>query len=499
MTRRFLLAFIGTALMACPGVYAGEANSDDNADMTEQMKDSMVFLSVTSHSYDQFQPWKRTDISDRFAFGCAVGPYQILTTAWNITDAVHVKARRHGQNEFIPATIRVIDYETNLCLLDLDKNAVNRPLKPISFTERYTQGLPVKSYWLSSGGHLTTARGFLDRAEVNKSTVSFARLLSFVVSNANNSTGRGAANAIGTDMIGISFFSDDASKEVGLIPAETINRFLAEAQKSDYKGFGTVGFSTRSLIDPAMRKYLKVPAKIKHGVYVSKVFNLGTGSDTLEEGDVIVAIDEHTLNPYGRYEHPDFDRIALHHLINSRRVGEKMKFSVYRQGKKKSLTVTVKGFKAVDMLIPYYEFTTQPEYIVTGGLVIQKLTRNYFGLWGEGWTGKVPPHLYRYYRDAAFMPTDQRSNVVILSHILPADINLGYQGLGSMVVSKFNGMDITCIADILKAQKLKPESKFHTIEFEHDYPTVVIPRQHLAEVDELIARNYGIEKLVNIN
>ncbi len=485
-------------LAVCSQGFGAKAKTDDKHDLTDEMKKSLIHLNVSSHSYNQFQPWKRTDIIDNFGFGCAVGPYEVLTTAWNVVNGVYIKARRHGKNEFIPATVKVIDYESNLCLLELEKGAAGKPLKPVTFNGKYDKGAELKSYWLSSGGHLTTGRGYLDRAEVNKSTVSFSRVLNFVASNSASSAGRGEIFAIGSDPIGIAYWADGDVQEAGLIPAETINRFLADARDGSYGGFGVVGFSARSLIDPAMRKYLKIPTNIKHGVYISKVFNLGTGSDVLEKADVLLAIDGKTLNPYGRYEHRDFDRISFRHLISSRNAGDMMTFDVWRKGKQQNLKVQVKNFKASEMLVPYYEFGSQPEYLITAGFVIQKLTRGYLTIWGEDWTGKVPPHLYHYYRDMAFAPTEGRKNIVVLSQVLPAPINLGYQGLGRMVVETFNGMKITCMGDILEAKKLNPDSKFDIIEFEHDYPTVVIPRSQANQADAVIARNYGIEKLVNI-
>jgi hypothetical protein len=121
------------------------------------------------------------------------------------------------------------------------------------------------------------------------------------------------------------------------------------------------------------------------------------------------------------------------------------------------------------------------------------------GEFGDDLEGETPSHLYHYYRDSTFKPTDERSDIVILSYVLPAEINLGYTGLGQRVVSKFNGMKIRSVADIVEAQKLNPESKFDVIEFEMDSPMIVISREKLAEADTFVSRNYGIEKLSNIN
>ena len=98
----------------------------------------------------------------------------------------------------------------------------------------------------------------------------------------------------------------------------------------------------------------------------------------------------------------------------------------------------------------------------------------------------------------AFKPTAQRREIVILSYVLPAQINLGYNDLAQIVVSKFNGMPISRLSDIVRAQKLNPGAKYDVVEFELDNPTVVIPRQQLPQADAMIATNYGIRKPVNV-
>ena len=161
--------------------------------------------------------------------------------------------------------------------------------------------------------------------------------------------------------------------------------------------------------------------------------------------------------------------------------------------------IEVKNFKASEMLVPYHEYDKQPEYIITGGFILQKLTRGYLAEWGDDWAGKVSPQLYHNYRELSFKPTPERSDIVILSYVLPANINLGYSKLGQIIVKKYNGMAIRSVADILAAQKLNPESRYDVIEFEMDHPAVVIPREQLPAADMFIQRNYGIQKLSNIN
>ncbi len=465
----------------------------------EQIKKSIVHLSITANSYENLQPWKLSDVREKSGYACAVAPYEVLTTALNVSNATFIKASVAGQNEFIPAAVKVLDYESNLCLLTLDPNAMSAPLTPLTFSEDFDKGQNAVSYRLTSSGHLKTGRGILDRAEVNVSLLSFGQFLDYVIANAPSSSGRASLYCINDKPIGIAKWVEIDSKETGLIPGVVINKFLKDVEGGSYKGFPYVGFSAKKLIDPATRRFLKMPDDLKNGVYVAKVFTLGTGSKELREGDCILSIDGNTINAYGRFADPLFERILYHHLVSGHTVGDIIKFVVWRGGEKLQLDVKAKTIKAADMLVNYHEYDTQPEYIVTAGYVIQKLTRPYLKIWGDNWTGKAPPHLYHYFRDMAFSPTEDRSDIVILSFVLPADINQGYHSMGRQVISKINGKKIHAIKDVPAALKGNMMSRFDTIEFEHDYPTLVIDRAQLDDANNFIAQTYGIQKQKNIN
>jgi len=471
------------------------------------MKQSIVYLETSFYGYEQTQPWRHKNLSENWACACAVGEYELLTTAWNVANVAFVKALRYGQNEFISAKIKVVDYECNLCLIELDPNELSEPLRPLIFSDDYQKGAEVDFYWLSSDNHLYNGRGFLDHATVQKTNTSYEKSLHYIVANTSQHTGAGQVYCVGSEPIGIACWANE-NKEAGLIPAETINRFLAAARTENagtgvtdenYEGFGSVGCTTSELLDPAMRSFLKMPTTLKNGAYVTDVYNLGTASGVLKKADVILAIDAKPLNSYGQFMHPKYEWLDFNYLITSKPVGQTVLFELWRDGKKIQVQAEVKNFKASEMLVPYHEYDQQPEYIITGGFILQKLTREYLKRWGDDWTGKVTPHLYHYYRDFAFKPTSERNNIVILSYVLPAEINLGYNDLRQIVVKKFNGMTIRTIADILTAQKLNPESSYDVIEFEMDNPVIVIPREQLPAADMFISKRYGIQKLLNIN
>ena len=490
-----LMSVVFVAMLAHCSLLVAAENQRSN--LTETMKQSIVYLKTSSYGYTQGQPWRHKQLSENWVCACAVGEYEVITTAQSVVNIAFLKALRYGQNEFIGAKLKVVDYESDLCLIELDPNGMYRPLKPLVFTEDYHRGTEVDSYWLSSDNRLYNGRGYLDRTVIEKTRTSYEKRLHYVVANSSHHTSRGEIYCAGPALIGIACWSND-NKETGLIPAEGINRFLKASANKNYGGFGAVGFATSELLDPAVRAFLKMPTSLKNGVYVADIYTLGTGCNVLRKSDVILAIDGQALNSYGRFMHPKYKWLSFEHLITSKSVGETVRFELWRDGKRRDVLAEVKNFKASQMLVPYHEYDRQPEYIIIGGFILQKLTREYLTQLGQDWAGKVSPHLYHYYRDLAFKPTAERSDIVILSYVLPANINIGYSDLRQDVVKKFNGMTICSIADIPIAQKLNPESEYDVIEFELDNPAVVIPRKQLPAADKFIHKNYGIRKLSNI-
>jgi hypothetical protein len=485
------------SILLFAAIVSSNTCAKNRIDMTEAMKNSIVYLNISYYSYEQYQPWKNKDITEGWGVGCAVAENQVITTADNVANAAEIKVKRFGQNEFISAKIKIVDYESNLALIELDPNGIKKMLAPLKFNAKYIKGAEINFYWLSPSEQIHSGRGFLDRATVEKTSIAFSRTLNFVAANTSDETGSGQLFCIGTEPLGIAGWSN-GNKEAGIIPAEVINRFLSDAGDGSYNGIGAVGFLTTRLLDPALRKYLKLPDKMQNGIYVSDVYTIGTGSDVLKTGDVLVSIDGFELNPYGRFTHPKYDTLFLDCLITGKTAGEKITFNLWRDGKEQKVETVVKNFNVSNMLVPWYDLDSQPEYFIIGGCVLQKLTKTYLEARGAEWAGKAEPHIYNYLLNEAFKPTDMRKAVIILSFVLPGDINLGYHGLNRFVVDNINGMKIGSIKDIPKALALNPGAKYDIIEFELNKPKIILDRAKMQTANQIIAKTYGIDKLANI-
>ena len=493
-TRYIIILLVTVLILFSDTIVIG----NERTDLTEQMKDSLVFLSISTGGYRTREPWNQKNLSEDYAYGCAVSENEVITTAETVSNLVFVKALRHGQNEFINARLKVVDYQANLCLIELDSNQLNKPLKPLTFIEDYTKGKSVDTYWMNSEKRVFSKRGYLDRVRVQKVQTSYGKHLQYIVSDVSQRTDSGEVYCEGLSPIGIACWSN-GDNEAGLIPAETILQFLKSVKDGNYEGFGSVGFVATDLLDPALRSYLKMPESMTSGVYVSDVYTIGTGSDKLQINDVILKIDGNEINPYGLFEDPKYGQLELDYLITGKNAGENIKFEIWRDGKSMEINAQVRNFKSSEMLIPYHEYDRQPEYMVLAGFVFQKLTREYLLEFGSDITGNAPTNMAYYYLQSSFKPTEERKDIVMLSFVLPNQFNIGYTGIGQIIVSTYNGMPISSIDDILKAQKLNPDSLYDVIEFEMDNPTLVIARNQINAANSFVSTNYGIRKLININ
>ncbi len=478
-------------------VVSSNTCAKNRTDMTEKMKDSIVYLQISYCGYEQYQPWKNKEITEGWGVGCAVGKREVITTAFNVANATVIKAKRFGQNEFVPAKIRTVDYESNLALIELDPNALKKALVPLKFNAKYEKGAEIHFYWLSGTVQIYSGRGYLDRATVDLSSIAFSRTLNFVAANISDLTGSGQLYSLGAEPLGIACWSNN--KEAGIIPAEVINRFLNDENDGFYNGTGAVGFLTTGLLDPALRKYLKLPQQIQNGIYVSDVYTIGTGSDVLKTSDVLLSVDGFELNSYGRFIHPKYDALFFDYLITGKTAGEKITFNIWRDGKEQKIETLVKNFGVSEMLVPWYDLDSQPQYFITGGCILQRLTKTYLAARGEDWVGKAGPHIYNYLLNEAFKPTEMRKEIVVLSYVLPANINLGYHSLNQFVVDNINGMKIRSMKDVPKALTLNPEAKYDVIEFELDKPKIILDRAKMQIENSIIAKTYGIDKSANIS
>jgi len=457
---------------------------------------TLFYVETTAYPYDQYRPWKRGQLKRRTGYGCAVEGNLILVPAHLVADATAVRVQCMSRNEFLAARVVVADYDCNLALLSIAGEEELR-LSPVRFKSVFKKGAKVSFERLSRDSRIETGRGELDEAKVLQTRLSYVKLLTYVIKNASEDFSNGELCRIGGRAVGIAAAAREGGVEV--IPAEVINHFLQDRSDGAYDGFPHIGFEAQKLLDPAFRRFLKMPESLKQGIYVADVFTIGTGSDVLRPGDVILAIDGRPVDAHGRYADPVYGQTLYRHLISMKKTGDPVEFDLYREGKR----ITVRGraltFKAEQMLVPYYEFDKQPRFVIVGGFVLQRLTRQYLRAWGEDFASRVMPELVHYVDKYAFKPTRERSEIIVLSYVIPTAVSMGYHNLRQRVVKRVNGKAVGSIREVVGALEADREAPYDVIELEYSNPTVVVPKAGRRALEALLSRRYGVRTFRHVD
>jgi S1-C subfamily serine protease len=235
-----------------------------------------------------------------------------------------------------------------------------------------------------------------------------------------------------------------------MLPYTLISHFLKDALKPPYKGFATAGVTWTPLVDPVKRAYLGVKKNGK-GILVLSCLP-GTGAaETLKPNDVILEWDGNSIDNLGYYDDSDFGRLGFANLIKSKREpGDVVPLVIVRDGNETKVDVRLDRWLDNAALIPEDVIGEQAEYLVEGGLIIREVTGRYLKSHGPDWQQEMDSRLVHMYLTQRYSPSQPDEHVVILSGVLPASINIGYQNRQDMIITGLNGKPVRNMSDVFR-------------------------------------------------
>jgi len=177
------------------------------------------------------------------------------------------------------------------------------------------------------------------------------------------------------------------------------------------------------------------------GILVNKVYPLSDAANFLKKDDVILSIDGSAIGNDGTIHFRDGgERISFRYALLSKFDGDQVKFEFLREGK--ILSADVKVVKPTMLsLVAANQYDVLPSYFIFAGLVFQTLTQPFLQAeWGKEWQQKAP---VRFVEKALYASKDYvDQEIVILSQILAADINVTYQQYVPNVITHVNRIPI---------------------------------------------------------
>jgi len=181
--------------------------------------------------------------------------------------------------------------------------------------------------------------------------------------------------------------------------------------------------------------------KDQTGILVNKVYPLSDAMNVLKKDDVILSIAGSPIGNDGTIPFRDGgERVSFRYSILSLFDGNVIAMQILRNSE--VLDVDVKVMKpGMLAAIPANQYDLLPSYFIYAGMVFQVLTQPYLSQeWGKEWQQKAPVRFVEKSLYAAKETVNQE--VVILSQILAADINVTYQQYVPNIVTHANNVPV---------------------------------------------------------
>ena len=127
-------------------------------------------------------------------------------------------------------------------------------------------------------------------------------------------------------------------------------------------------------------------------------------------------------------------------------IGEHLNMEILRDGERKHVDFVLSTTAGHYDLVYRDQYDMPPNYFIYGGLLFMPLTINYLKTWGKDWLKMAPQNLLAY---VSALPSSEREEVVILSSVLPASVNVGYHEYGDFIITAVNGNEIHNLKDLI--------------------------------------------------
>jgi S1-C subfamily serine protease len=483
------------AVPPAPPDTAAPAEKPQEADI----KSSVIRINSTQQSWNPGQPWEKNPPRQRRALAAIVAPQRVLTTSELVADATYLEFETPDGTRFAQAKVLAVDYEANLALLGpvSEKEGVLlfEKTTPLELATPSKIGQSLEILQIEDNGLPLLTPGSLQSIDVTSNFLPGHGFLTYLIKASMQSAASSYSLPVlqSGKLAGIltSYNAKDQICEAA--STDIVSRFLQQSANGDYKGFPSLGVTIARTEDGSFRQWLKLRDD-QGGLYIRSVRKGGAAETAgVKPGDVLLAIDAQPVDRRGYYQHPNYGSVFWGHLIRGgKATGESVTLSLLREGQPLEIKATLTREEESTRLVPGYHFGKAPNYLVTGGLVFQELSRPLLESFGENWQSVAPLD----FLDALENPEkyeDKVDRIVFLSGAIPTPATVGYESLRNLIVRKVNGKEIKNMKSLIEAFRGNLGER-HSIEFtERDFTIYLDDATSTAVDSQLLQR--GIPRL----
>ncbi len=416
----------------------------------QQVREAVVKIYAVYDSPNYYNPWSMTGPRTRSGSGAVIFGERILTNAHIVSDVTFLQVRRYGDTRRYQARIEAVLHQSDLAVLRVDDPGFFEGIQPLEFGELPQSHQEVSVYGFPLGGDtLSITKGVISRIEHQPYIHSSSYLLAGQIDAAINPGNSGGPAIIDERIVGVIMQAVPMAQNIGyMVPVPIIEHFLENLETGKIKGFPTTGMVLQKMENEDLRDYYNMSPE-QTGVLVTNIIP-GTPADgIIKEGDVILSLNDYLIANDGTVEFRTNERTWLSYVVQKKQIGEIITASILREGEKLSVEIALDSSMEDHRLVPMEKYDILPTYYIYGGFVFTPLSKNFLQIWGDNWRRDAPSSLITIFQHN--IPEVEGEQVVLISRVLAADINDGYQDISFWIVRNVNGERIRNMQDLVSA------------------------------------------------
>ncbi|MFA6426537.1 MAG: trypsin-like peptidase domain-containing protein [Phycisphaerae bacterium] len=456
------------------------------------MSKSVVMIQIVKQGYNYTTPWKQNATTGGVGTGFIIAGNRILTNAHNISDSRYIIVKKENIAKKYPAFVEFVGHDCDLALLKIADESFFIQTIPLSIGDLPHVNSTVSTFGFPMGGqHISVTEGVVSRIQtdiyVHSGADSHLVVQTDAAINPGNSGGPVMQNG---KVIGVAFQGLRQADNIGyMIPTTVIKHFLVDINDGRYDSFGSLGISLfAGLHSDSYKDYLKLP-KDTEGILVTSVMLNSSAEKVLQKEDVITKIDDYAIDNDGMiaiYGTKHF----LSEAIEQKQIGEKSDITFWRNGEQKTAELTIQLNRPVFEYARLYD--NPPGYICFAGLTFISASRNFLETWGNEWLMDIPHTLRYLFSNSQQLNKDPLlKEYVILSEILPDEINAYAGDFANKPIESINDVPIRSLDDLKKAFENK-DVDFYILKFMNSDRPLPIEAKKAHQRNDSILKKYNV-------
>ncbi|KAL6287986.1 hypothetical protein ACE6H2_012376 [Prunus campanulata] len=394
-------------------------------------------------------PWQRKRQYSSSSSGFVIGGRRVLTNAHSVEHHTQVKLKKRGSETKYLATVLAIGTECDIAMLTVSDDEFWEGVSPVEFGElpALQDAVTVVGYPIG-GDTISVTSGVVSRMEILSYVHGSTELLGLQIDAAINSGNSGgpAFNDRGK-CVGIAFQSlkhEDVENIGYVIPTPVIMHFIQDYEKNgEYTGFPVIGVEWQKMENPDLRTSIGMRTDQK-GVRIRRIEPTAPESHVLKPSDIILSFDGVNIANDGTVPFRHGERIGFSYLVSQKYTGDNALVKVLRNSEIIEYNIKLSTHKR---LIPAHINGKPPSYYIIAGFVFAAVSVPYLrSEYGKDYEFDAPVKLLDKHLHSMAQSIDEQ--LVVVSQVLVADINIGYEDIVNTQVLAFNGKPLNNLKNL---------------------------------------------------